>query len=224
MMNIREYRSDSDGQMNYGVAFPDGYEELPLLIYLHGAGERGKQLDHLYRHGIPKLIREGRDIPAVVLFPQCPTQFIWNNMVKELKCLIDAVAAEYGIRKDRIMLTGSSMGGYGTWEMAMCYPELFAAIAPVAGGGVVWRTSKLVKIPVLAYHGETDDDVPISQSECMVEATIGFGGMAELNVLAGRGHNDGIDYAYRETDLINRLLSCRKLDFERIPEPCEEWF
>ena len=224
MMNIREYLSDSNDQMNYGVAFPEANQDLPLLIYLHGAGERGKKFDHVYRHGVPKLIKEGRDFPAVILFPQCPTQFIWNNMVKELKCVIDAVVAEYGIRKDRIMLTGSSMGGYGTWEMAMCYPEMFAAIAPVAGGGVAWRASKLIKTPVLAYHGAEDDDVLISQSEVMVDFTNHFGGTAELHALQGLGHNDGIDYSYRETDLISRLISYRKSDFSRIPEPCEEHF
>ena len=224
MMNIKTYIATDDGQMNYGVAFGDDYKDKPLLIYLHGAGERGKNFDHIYRHGIPKLIKEGRDINAVVLFPQCPGPFIWNNMVKELKAVIDAVVAEYGISKDRIVLTGSSMGGYGTWEMAMCYPEIFAAIAPVAGGGVVWRTGKLSRTPVLAYHGEIDSVVPVSQSEVMVYYTNCYGGTAELHVLEGKEHNEGIDYAYRETDLIDRLLSYRKTDFSHVPELCEEMF
>ncbi len=224
MMTIKTYLSNSDNQMNYGVALGDDYTDKPLLIYLHGAGERGRNFDHIYRHGIPKLIKEGRDINAVVLFPQCPGEFIWNNMVKELKLIIDLVIDEYGLSKDKILLTGSSMGGYGTWEMAMCYPEMFAAVAPVAGGGVVWRTGKLIKTPVLAYHGEDDSVVPMSQSEIMVSATVCNGGAAELNVLKEKGHNDGIDYAYRETDLINRLLSYRKTDFTHVPEPCEELF
>lgn len=145
-------------------------------------------------------------------------------MVKELKSIIDDVVVEYGIPKDRIVLTGSSMGGYGTWEMAMCYPEMFAAIAPVAGGGVVWRTGKLVKTPVIAYHGEKDTVVPVSQSEIMVNFTNNNGGVAELNILKDKEHNDGIDYAYRETDLIQQLLSYRKYDFAHIPEICENLF
>ncbi|MBQ6706701.1 MAG: dienelactone hydrolase family protein [Clostridia bacterium] len=224
MMRIKTYISNDEHQMNYGVAFGDDCTDLPLLIYLHGAGERGKNFDHIYRHGIPKLIKEGRDIPAVVLFPQCPGEFIWNNMVKELKLIIDAVVTEYGISKDRIVLTGSSMGGYGTWEMAMCYPEMFAAIAPVAGGGVVWRTGKLIKTPVIAYHGEKDSAVPASQSEIMVDFTNAGGGTAKLNILKDKDHNDGIDYAYRETDLIQQLLSYRKLDFSHVPEICEDMF
>jgi predicted peptidase len=111
-------------------------------------------------------------------------------MVKELKNIIEAVIEEYGIAKDRIFLTGSSMGGYGTWEMAMCYPEMFAAIAPVAGGGVVWRTGKLVKTPVIAYHGEKDTVVPASQSEIMVNFTNNNGGVAELNILKDKEHNE----------------------------------
>ena len=224
MMKIETYLSENGERMNYGVAFGDDLKDKPLLIHLHGAGERGRNFDHVYRHGISKLIKEGRDINAVVLFPQCPGEFIWNNMVKELKAIIDDVVAEYGIHKDRILLTGSSMGGYGTWETAMCYPETFAAIAPVAGGGVVWRTGKLSKVPVMAYHGDEDTVVPASQSEIMVDFTNRNGGNAEFNILKGKGHNDGIDYAYRETELIERLFSYRKCDFAHVPEVCEEIF
>jgi len=223
-MNIKIYEKNEARTMNYGVAYPDSYEGLPLLIYLHGAGERGENFDHVYLHAIPKLILEGREFPAVVLYPQCPGPFIWNNMVKELKCIIDSVVAEYGIEKDRIMLTGSSMGGYGTWEMAMCYPEFFAAIAPVAGGGVAWRALKLRKMPIKTYHGSIDTAVTPLQSEIMVEAVNREGGRAELIYLEGFEHNDGIDEAYRNTDLVEWLLSHRRTDFEHIPELCEEMF
>ena len=116
------------------------------------------------------------------------------------------------------------MGGYGTWETAMCYPETFAAIAPVAGGGVMWRTSKLNNVPVLAYHGAADSTVLPSQSQILVEYTNRNGGNAELHLLEGLEHNPGIDYAYRHTDLIPRLLSYRKTDFSHVPEICEDMF
>lgn len=223
-MQIKEYSANDICNMNYGIAVPDEHKELPLLIYLHGAGERGANIEHVYRHGIPKLLKEGKEINAVVLFPQCPAQFIWNNVVESLKKLIDSVVSEYGIPRGRIFLTGSSMGGYGTWEMAMCYPETFAAIAPVAGGGVIWRTLKLRNVPVTAYHGTVDSVVPISQSEIMVEYTNRFGGTAELVPLEGYEHNQGIDYAYRNTDLIEKLISYVKTDFSHVPEPCENMF
>ena len=187
-------------------------------------GERGRNFEHIYRHGIPKLIKEGIDINTVVLFPQCPGDFVWYNMVNELKALIDDVMIEYKIPRDRIVLTGSSMGGYGTWEMAMCYPEMFAAIAPVVGGGFVRRTGKLIKTPVFAYHRDKDCVVPISQSEIMVNSTVCNGGIAELHILKDKDHNDGIDYAYRETDLIQRLLSYGKFDYTHIPDPYEALF
>lgn len=222
-MQIYEQAATAD-RMGYGIARPDSCQGLPLLIYLHGAGERGTTLSHLYRHAIPKMIAEGQELPALVLYPQCPAARIWNNVVEPLYALIEEVIRTYDVPHDRILLTGSSMGGYGTWEMAMCYPELFAAAAPVAGGGVVWRTSKLQKIPILAYHGAEDDTVPPSQSEIMVEYTNRLGGQAELTLLSGYGHNDGIDYAYRHTDLLPRLLSYHKQDFSRVPEPFEEFF
>ncbi len=81
-MKIKTYISNDDRQMNYAVAFGDDYADQPLLIYLHGAGERGRNFDHIYRHGIPKLIKEGLDVNAVVLFPQCPESLfgtIWSK-------------------------------------------------------------------------------------------------------------------------------------------------
>ncbi len=224
MMQIDSYLAKNDDEMNYIVAHPEKFEGLPLLIYLHGAGERGKQIDHLYRHGVARMIKEGQEIPAVVLCPQCPGPFIWNNMVKETKALIDKVAKEYKVNTDRIVLTGSSMGGYGTWELAMCYPETFAAIAPVAGGGVCWRTSKLKGTPVLAYHGDIDPTVPISQSEILVESLKAKGCEVSLTVMEGQAHNDGIYNAYFSTDLVARLLTFEKTDHSHVKEPCEEMF
>ncbi len=224
MMQIDNYLAKSENEMNYAVAHPENYEGLPLLVYLHGAGERGRQFDHVYRHGVPRMVKEGQEIEAVVLYPQCPAAFIWNNMVKEVKALIDRVAEQYKVNRDRIVLTGSSMGGYGTWETAMCYPETFAAIAPVAGGGVCWRVSKLKSTPVLAYHGDADTVVPISQSEIMLEKLIADGCNASLTVLRGEDHNNGIYKAYFETDLVKKLLSYEKTDHSHVYEPCEEMF
>ena len=197
---------------------------LPLLIYLHGAGERGLIHEHLYRHGVPKLIEEGAKFNAVILVPQCPEWAVWDNVVDDLKQLIDETMLRYAIKRDRVSLTGSSMGGYGTFAMGISYPTLFAGIAPVAGGGMAWRAPKLVSTPVIAYHGAADDDVLPVCSSLMTDAVNKAGGKAELNLLEGLGHNDGIDYAYRRTDLIERLILLRRTDFSRVKEPCEEYF
>ena len=224
-MNLKDciYRGN-DFDMNYKVFYPDEYKDLPLLIYLHGAGERGKNISHLYRHGIPKLINEGMEINAVVLCPQCPEQYVWDNVLYETKKIIDIVVKEYGIKNDRICITGSSMGGFGTWMMGKTYPEFFAGIAPVAGGGMSWRTSKLKTTPVLAAHGTEDTIVPFVYSKLMVDSAAAYGAKVELLALEGYGHNDGIDYAYRSTKLIEWLLECRRTDFGHVPEVCEDIF
>lgn len=198
--------------------------ELPLLVYLHGAGERGGIHEHLYRWGVPQLIHEGRQLSAVVLVPQCPEWAVWDNVVDDVKRLIDETMLKFGIKCDRVSITGSSMGGYGTFSMGIAYPTLFAGIAPVAGGGMAWRASRLITTPVIAYHGANDVDVLPVCSQLMTDAVKNSGGYAELILLPGLGHNEGIDYAYRHTDLIERLLKLRKTDFSRVKEPCEEYF
>ena len=200
-------------------------DKMPLLIFLHGAGERGTNLDHVERHGVPYLIRnENLQIPAIVMCPQCPAQLVWNNVVEELKALIDKIISDYSIKKDRICITGSSMGGYGTWEMGMTYPDFFSAIAPVCGGGMQWRAQKLVNTPVRAYRGSKDDVVDPVNSEMMIKNILSNGGNAELFVLDGFGHNDGIYEAYKNHDLIEWILKQRRTNFESVKEVCEEWF
>ena len=219
--------SRGDISLNYRVYTPEKTADPPLLVYLHGAGERGDtpdKLDHLLRHGIPKLINEGRRLPAVVLCPQCPTNAVWDNIVFAVKALIDTVAKEYGILSDRILLTGSSMGGYGSFALALAHPTLFAAIAPISGGNMSWRASNLKTTPVYAVHGACDTLVPPVCSQLMADAVNATGGNAELLLLDGMGHNDAIDYAYRHAGVIEWLLSKRRTDFSPVPEFCNECF
>ena len=217
-------------QMNNGefeglLFFPQCmHSKLPLLVYLHGAGERGTNRSHLYRHAVPRLIGEGKEIPAVVLCPQCPTEYVWNNLVRELKEVIDETVQRYEIDQERIALTGSSMGGFGAWEMGMTYPTYFSVLAPVAGGGLAFRASNLRTTPVWAFHGTADTVVESVYSELMVDAVNRNGGNALLKRLEGFGHNDGIDYAYRHTGLIQWCLQERRTNFEAVPEFLNEWF
>lgn len=224
-MNTKDYfYNENEFGMNYKVFYPDTYKDLPLIVYLHGAGERGHDISHLYRWGIPKLINEGKEIDAVVLAPQCPSDLVWDNIPQTVKKIIDKVADEFDIKKDRISITGSSMGGFGTWMMGKTYPSFFAAIAPVAGGGMSWRCSKLRTTPVFAVHGSADDVVPCVYSELMTESVNANGGNAVLLKLEGLNHNDGIDFAYKNTELIDRLIKQRRTNFDYVPEVCEDLF
>lgn len=212
-------------KLGYILSIPEERrQDLPLLIYLHGAGERGTRLDHVQVHAIPKLIRAGAEIPAIVLCPQCPAAYVWNNVVADLKQLIDEIVLEFGILPDRICITGSSMGGYGTWEMGLTYRNFFSALAPVAGGAMAWRASNLRTTPIRTWHGDLDDAVTIANSIEMVEAVNRTGGCAVLETLKGFGHNDGIDEAYSNTDLIPWLLKQRRTDYSYVPEVCEGMF
>ena len=222
---IREIiRHEGDRSLNALLFHPQETKELPLLIYLHGAGERGENLDHLYRHGLPELIQKGECFDAIVLAPQCPAPFVWNNVVVRLKTLIDEVVERFDVLPDRICLTGSSMGGFGTWEMGMTYRNFFSAIAPVAGGGLSWRAANLRTTPVRAYHGAVDGAVLPIYSKMMVDAVNRTGGHAELTLFEGLDHNPGIDEAYERTDLIPWLLAQRRTDFTRVPECLEDMF
>lgn len=116
MKKIINYSEAADS-LNNIVYIPDNVNtdicELPLLVYLHGAGERGSNLSHLSRHAIPRLIDNGGEYPALVLCPQCTADAVWDNIPAKIKKTIDITVDEYGIKPDRIVLTGSSMGGFG---------------------------------------------------------------------------------------------------------------
>ena len=134
MKKIINYSEEADS-LNNIVYIPNNVNtdicELPLLVYLHGAGERGSNLSHLSRHAIPQIIDNGGEYPAVVLCPQCPADAVWNNIPAKIKNTIDITVGEYGIKPDRIVLTGSSMGGFGSVMMGMTYRNFFAGIAAV---------------------------------------------------------------------------------------------
>jgi len=157
-------------EVPYLLYLPKDYEEssnkFPLLIFLHGSGERGTDLDKVKFHGPPKLISEGKEFPFIIVSPQCPEGRWWQ--ISELNFLLDELIAELKIDVNRIYLTGLSMGGYGTWAWAEYAPDRFAAIAPVCGGGNPLTISKIGKMPVWAFHGAKDLVVPVAESERLI--------------------------------------------------------
>ena len=110
------------------------------------------------------------------------------------------------------------MGAFGAWAMGASYPNFFSAIAPVAGGGMSWRTPNFKTTPVFAVHGDMDVTVPCIYSRLMVDGVNKNGGDAQLVVLENKGHGDGIEYAYEHTDLLEWTLRQRRENFAPVPE------
>ena len=188
-------------------------ESLPLIVFLHGAGERGDEPTELNKfYGIPRLFTEDPDfhgLRVLTVSPLCPNELVWNNLTLAVRELIEHVATECNVNRDAITITGCSMGGFGTWEMICAYPALFAAAAPICGGGLSWRCRELKEMPLRVFHGGVDSVVPLVYSELMVEAVNRAGGNATLTVFDGVDHNSWIN-AYRDTDVIEWLAAQRR--------------
>ncbi len=198
----------------YLLFLPDGYNEKkswPLIMFLHGAGERGDDLGLVKKHGPPKIVEEKKDFSFIVVSPQCPEDSSWTKENGFLKELLDDIEARYKVDKYRIYLTGLSMGGYGTWSLACAYPERFAAIAPICGGGEPSTASKLKDIPVWAFHGVQDKVVSVKKSQEMVDAINALGGNAMLTVYPDAGH-DSWTLTYDNPKLYDWFLEHRISD------------
>ncbi|WP_375510152.1 prolyl oligopeptidase family serine peptidase [uncultured Nostoc sp.] len=176
---------------------------LPTILFLHGAGERGSNLDNLKRHGVAKIVEQQPDFPFIVISPQCPRGEYWN--VDRLSALLDEVIASYPIDPDRVYLTGLSMGGYGTWHLAAAQPERFAAIAPICGGGNPQAARNLKNLPVWAFHGAKDNVVPLSESEIMVSALKARDGNVKFTVYPEANH-DSWTQTYNNPELYKWFL------------------
>ena len=195
----------------YILHLPEDYDpakKYPLILFLHGAGERGENFEH-YRIALPKMLKQGYTREAIILCPQCPLELTWNLLALNLKKYLDDMIKQYNADEDQILITGLSMGGYGTWEMISSFPDVFAAAGPICGGGIFWRAERIGKMPVRVYHGLADTIVPPVNSEIMVEALKAKGGSVEYFPLEGVNHNSW-DYAYEKAGLIDWLLEHKR--------------
>ena len=201
------------GSLSGVVTVPTGFdpekESLPVIVFLHGAGERGPSLDLVKVHGVPKLFSKDPDyhnLRVITLSPQCPQDMIWNHLAFPLMNWIDAAVEKLNGDKKRISVTGLSMGGYGTWEMLLTFPHRFSCGAPICGGGTSWRCSRLKGKKIRVFHGVDDDGVPFACSLEMVAAARRQGADVDLYAYDKTGH-DSWGRAYEQTDLIEWLVS-----------------
>lgn len=158
---------------NYDAERTEGW---PMMLFLHGAGERGDDLEKVKVHGPPKQVQTDSDFPFVLVSPQCPEGQAWDVAV--LEGLLDQMLSEHNIDPRRVYLTGLSMGGYGTWSFATAHPARFAAIVPICGGGqrlpIILASGEkkknLQRLPIWAFHGGKDSVVPLDETERMIDA------------------------------------------------------
>ena len=182
---------------DYLVFLPRGYgtnaaRRWPLILFLHGAGERGDDVWRVAKHGPPKVAPQLTNFPFIVVSPQCPKGKIWSNDL--LLALLDEVENAYDVDPHRVYLTGISMGGFGTWSLGMSHPEKFAAIAPICGGGDFITAHladrlALTTLPVWAFHGAKDTVVPLEESQRMVNLLKKLGAKeVKFTVYPNAGH------------------------------------
>lgn len=196
----------------YIIFLPDGYDETdrrwPLILFLHGIGERGDDPQVLKCYGPLQWAEKHREFPFIVVAPQCPRSSHWvegEGEIEKLHSLLDEVASIYRVDPDRIYVTGLSMGGRATWAMALEHPERFAAIAPVCGRSDPEKAYLLKELPVWVFHGAKDSVVPLERAEEMVQALKACGGDVRFTVYPDADH-DAWTPAYGSPELYDWLL------------------
>lgn len=213
MYTKHQWETENHFPFRYLKYLPKDFDETkkyPLVFFLHGAGEWGENLDDVAKHGYLKRIREqGDDFPFIIIAPQCPAWKYWACYTESLLAFLDEICKTLPVNLSRVYLTGLSMGGTGTWMLAMAAPERFAAIAPICGTGIYWFTEPLKNMPIKIYHGDCDETVPLSESISMINSVNKRGGHAEIEICYGLGHN-AWDVAYEGDDLMNWLMQYRK--------------
>jgi predicted peptidase len=224
-----------DGTVHrYQVFVPERWsplEKWPVILFLHGAGERGADGEAQTQVGIgPAIRRDMTGFPAIVVMPQCRRGVWWNDETMEKLALgtLEEAIADYNGDPNRLYLTGLSMGGYGTFHLAAAYPGRFAAVVPVCGGiipphvlrregnpadeeGDPYRlaAAKIGPTPTWIFHGVADPVVPVGESRRMARALEEVGGSVRYTEYEGVGHNSW-DLAYAEPGLITWMLSQRR--------------
>ncbi|MES1217585.1 MAG: PHB depolymerase family esterase [Bacteroidota bacterium] len=202
-------------ETKYLLYLPDGYandttQRWPLMLFLHGSGESGTDLEKVKAWGPPKLIEAGKKFPFIVVSPQAPPQTGWKADV--LKAMLDDLKKKYRVDNDRVYLTGLSMGGFGTWDLSEKYPDEFAAIAPICGGGDAGKAWKLRHMPVWCFHGAKDNVVPITASQTMVDAVKVYNQNVKFTIYPEAPHNSW-EETYNNDSLYSWLLAQKKFRY-----------
>jgi predicted esterase len=196
-------------RVNYLLYLPAEYKESqkwPLVVYLHGGGASGENLLYVRAEGLTNQIERGKHFPFILLSPQSLRRG-WDPEL--IVALIEHVSSTLPVDRDRVYLTGCSMGGFGTWNVASRYPDRFAAIVPLCGGGDMYHANRLAHVPIWAFHGAKDDRVPLSNGQDTVDAVKRCGGNVKFTIYPDAGH-DIEDLTYGNDQLYEWLLAQRR--------------
>lgn len=198
---------------DYVLQIPATYNQKktvkwPLIIFLHGIGERGKDLNMVKRVGLAAKAAKDPDFPFIVVSPQCAPDGWWD--APSLNALYDDVMKRFNVDADRVYLTGLSMGGYGTWDWGTYSPEKFAAIVPICGMGTTSRACMLKTVPVWAFHNVDDPTVSVQGSRDMVKAIKDCGGTLVKYTENATGGHDAWTKAYNDPALYDWLKAQKK--------------
>lgn len=226
-----QFRFNKKDTLHYRLALPPTMTKnntYPLVLFLHGIGERGKDNVAQLKHGVCSFVSKSHQqkYPCIVLAPQCPESMKWVNVdgglkshiqpdtislaLKAVKNLIDSLVSVLPIDTNRIYITGISMGGIGTWDAITRYPNFFAAAAPVCGGGDETKASRLVNIPIWAFHGANDNVVLTSRTVNMINAIKNKNGKkAQCTIYPNVGH-DSWTNTYKEEKLYKWIFKQKK--------------
>ncbi|MFL5739956.1 MAG: prolyl oligopeptidase family serine peptidase [Flavisolibacter sp.] len=205
-------------ETRYLLALPDGYGDdsalrWPLVLFLHGSGESGSDLQKVKMHGPPQLVEQGKKFPFMLISPQSDYPGGWD--IEMLYKLLQHIKKNYRVDEKRIYLTGLSMGGFGTWALAMKHPEEFAALIPVCGGGDTTTAWKLRNIPIWCFHGAKDNVVPPSSSINLVNAAKRLNPDVRFTLYPEATHNSW-DLTYSNDSVYQWMLSQTRFHYTEV--------
>ena len=221
----RIFTNDKEEKLPYRIYIPPDMplKPIPLVLFMHGAGERGDDNRIQVKHGVRDLVMWSKNNePMIIIAPQCPNGKKWvevdwtkpaHTMPEEPSYamrltveLMEQLCREFPVDTRRIYVTGLSMGGYGTWDMIQRYPDKFAAAMPLCGGGDTTGASRFKELPVWVFHGDQDGAVPVSRSRDMVAALRKLGGKVKYTEYPGVGH-DCWTRTYADADVLKWFFS-----------------
>ncbi len=226
----RVFRDESGGALPYrwhAPTAPEPGRRYPLVLFLHGAGERGDDNQAQLRHGVPDILKwaDQHAEPCFLIAPQCPAEEWWAAIDRQTKeaparaeatapmrrvlALLEQVAREHPVDPARLYVTGLSMGGFGTWFLLATVPERIAAAVPVCGGGNPASAPAFSKVPVWVFHGARDEVVPVASSRNMVEALRKAGGNPKFTEYP-EAHHDSWTATYRDPEVLRWMFQQRR--------------